>query len=127
MLQVLISELLLRLHQLLYGRCAGHPAEQIPINRTMARADFGRNAGAFNGPAICEVQCPRAIRHKREVDVDVLALAAPAVDALRSAEVPLQQLSHKDHIGPLANRVALRRGVELADRLPLLRSRHLRV
>jgi hypothetical protein len=82
-----INQLLLRLHQLLRGGRAGHPPEQIPIDRSVVRADFGSDASAFNRAPIDQIQCPWAFGYERQVDVDVLPLASAAVDALGTAEV----------------------------------------
>ena len=88
-LHILINERLLGLHELLRGRRAGHPPEQIPINRRWCGL-ISAVTGAFDRTSIREVQRPRAAPHQGEMNLHVLALTPAAVDALRASEVPLE-------------------------------------
>lgn len=57
-LKVFVDQLLLRFEEFLRRRRPSHAAKYFPIDRPMVWADFSRDAGALDGPAILHVQRP---------------------------------------------------------------------
>ena len=58
-LEVLVSEFLLRLDQLLCSWRSRHATEQVPIDRSMVRAGLRSHTRTLDGSAILQVQRPR--------------------------------------------------------------------